>query len=642
MAEGGERSSSSSSSGAAQAPIITPLGGEELINYGEFVKQRDIIMDGGSSSTKNLLCIFCEKICYEAVILDPCGHSGCKRCTLSSTNVCKCGLNIIDKVKDVKTRKMINSLTVSCTNGGDCKKKMKWEELTNHTLNTCEYRKVNCIYADKGCWKKVTFKFLEDHLNDESNCLYPTIACKLCHKRIQRSTESRHVDSECDMFLLECPHCKKKIMRKNFNDHTTRLCAKIPKTCPYTKLVDDIVENLKAASVGEDRKVLDISRCHFSGSEDDLKHHLKDTTPVHIKLVVDAIIAYNNETMERIKKGWAKTITVEDHLCQRTRKIETMFYPLYKRTHKENYKKLIRSFLEPLYDADVMMNVFKKNISDYGCDEEDLYDDDNNGGGEYKNNNNNNGGREYENDNGGDNNNSNTATASTSAAAATNVVATTQPPQPKLQELFTENEHLRQKINQLEQWIIEMDYRLSRERVIYDGGSLIWKIGDYNQLKLESKRKQSCPMYSPPLYIPDKFGYKTCLKIYLNGVDGGKNTHLSIYFIIMRGDYDALLEWPFNRKIQITIRSIKNDYPNMIQEITPKAGKLNIWGKPTTDMNMATGWSQFITHRSLEQDDFLENDRIFIQLSFSNPISLDPVAAAAAASNTTRGASGVN
>ena len=44
-------------------------------------------------------------------------------------------------------------------------------------------------------------------------------------------------------------------------------------------------------------------------------------------------------------------------------------------------------------------------------------------------------------------------------------------------------------------------------------------------------------------------GYKLCARIYLNGDGMGKTTHVSLFFVIMRGQFDALLKWPFRQKV---------------------------------------------------------------------------------------------
>lgn len=41
-----------------------------------------------------------------------------------------------------------------------------------------------------------------------------------------------------------------------------------------------------------------------------------------------------------------------------------------------------------------------------------------------------------------------------------------------------------------------------------------------------------------------------CLRVYLNGDGTGRGTHLSLFFVVMKGPNDALLRWPFNQKVR--------------------------------------------------------------------------------------------
>lgn len=53
-------------------------------------------------------------------------------------------------------------------------------------------------------------------------------------------------------------------------------------------------------------------------------------------------------------------------------------------------------------------------------------------------------------------------------------------------------------------------------------------------------------------FFTSKYGYKMCLRIYLNGDGTGRASHLSLFFVVMRGHSDALLKWPFNQKVKLT------------------------------------------------------------------------------------------
>ncbi len=42
-------------------------------------------------------------------------------------------------------------------------------------------------------------------------------------------------------------------------------------------------------------------------------------------------------------------------------------------------------------------------------------------------------------------------------------------------------------------------------------------------------------------------------RVYLNGEGVGKGTHLSLFFVIMKGDYDPFLPWPFRNKVTMML-----------------------------------------------------------------------------------------
>ena len=96
--------------------------------------------------------------------------------------------------------------------------------------------------------------------------------------------------------------------------------------------------------------------------------------------------------------------------------------------------------------------------------------------------------------------------------------------------------------------LAEQDLRFQvLETAAYDG-LLIWKIKDFARRKHEAVTAKTLSLYSQPFYT-SKYGYKMCARVYLNGDGMGKGTHMSLFFVIMRGDYDDLLQWPFRQKV---------------------------------------------------------------------------------------------
>ena len=98
--------------------------------------------------------------------------------------------------------------------------------------------------------------------------------------------------------------------------------------------------------------------------------------------------------------------------------------------------------------------------------------------------------------------------------------------------------------------LAEMDLRIQcLESASYDG-RLMWKISEYKKRKADAVSNKVASIYSQPFYS-SRFGYKMCARVYLNGDGMGKNTHLSLFFVVMRGEYDQLLTWPFKQKVGI-------------------------------------------------------------------------------------------
>ena len=57
-----------------------------------------------------------------------------------------------------------------------------------------------------------------------------------------------------------------------------------------------------------------------------------------------------------------------------------------------------------------------------------------------------------------------------------------------------------------------------------------------------------------------------------NGFRSGENTHLSVYIVVMKGEYDALLPWPFNKKVTFTLIDQDEDLlkrKKVVAELSP-------------------------------------------------------------------------
>ena len=71
-------------------------------------------------------------------------------------------------------------------------------------------------------------------------------------------------------------------------------------------------------------------------------------------------------------------------------------------------------------------------------------------------------------------------------------------------------------------------------------GHFVWKIPEVARRRDEAITGKTISLYSAPSYT-SRFGYKLCLRLYMDGDGSGKGTHLSFFLMMMKGEYDALL-----------------------------------------------------------------------------------------------------
>lgn len=82
--------------------------------------------------------------------------------------------------------------------------------------------------------------------------------------------------------------------------------------------------------------------------------------------------------------------------------------------------------------------------------------------------------------------------------------------------------------------LAEQELRIKTlELTTYDG-TLFWKISEWSKRRSEAQSNQVTSLYSP-IFYSSKNGYKMCARLYPNGDGMGKNTHMSIFFVVMRG-----------------------------------------------------------------------------------------------------------
>ncbi|KFV60595.1 TNF receptor-associated factor 2, partial [Gavia stellata] len=152
---------------------------------------------------------------------------------------------------------------------------------------------------------------------------------------------------------------------------------------------------------------------------------------------------------------------------------------------------------------------------------------------------------------------------------------------------------------------------LISEQASYDG-VFLWKITDVGRKLQDSVTGRTVSLYSPAFYTA-KYGYKVCLRVYLNGDGTGKGTHLSLFFVVMKGDYDALLPWPFRHKVTFMLLD-QNNREHIIDAFRPDLTSAS-FQRPVNDMNVASGCPMFLPLSKLQSPKYayVKEDTLFLK-----------------------------
>jgi len=149
----------------------------------------------------------------------------------------------------------------------------------------------------------------------------------------------------------------------------------------------------------------------------------------------------------------------------------------------------------------------------------------------------------------------------------------------------------RKRVDTLEKKVKHLELQVSALELMSYDGTFIWKISDFSRRRQEAISGKKPSIDSTPFYT-SKTGYKMCARIYLNGDGMGRGTHVSLFFVIMRGQYDAMLRWPFRQKVTFIFID-QNGRDHVIDAFMPDATSTS-FQRPTTDMNIESGCPLFL------------------------------------------------
>ena len=152
--------------------------------------------------------------------------------------------------------------------------------------------------------------------------------------------------------------------------------------------------------------------------------------------------------------------------------------------------------------------------------------------------------------------------------------------------------------------------------------TLIWKIDGYSEALRQAKTGEKKVLYSEPFYTKtetDSYGYRVKVLIYPNGVESAKNKYLSVYIKVIKGEYDAILPWPFKRKVKFALIDQQEDplqQQNVTNEIT--WSHASVFSRPSEKESPGRGFGLFVHHTKLNTRRYIVDDTLFLRVTISS------------------------
>jgi hypothetical protein len=130
----------------------------------------------------------------------------------------------------------------------------------------------------------------------------------------------------------------------------------------------------------------------------------------------------------------------------------------------------------------------------------------------------------------------------------------------------------------------------------------------------DAQSDRQVSIYSAPFYSSPT-GYKMCARLYLHGDGNARRTHMSLFFVLMRSECDAILKFPFHFKVTFCLYDQTNQQHHIIDSFRPDI-KSTSFQRPRSDMNIASGIPKFFPLAMMQHDQnpYVRDNTMFIKV----------------------------
>uniref|UniRef100_A0A3P9L7D5 TNF receptor-associated factor n=1 Tax=Oryzias latipes TaxID=8090 RepID=A0A3P9L7D5_ORYLA len=437
-----------------------------------------------------------------------------------------------------------------------------------------EVEALAAVCPNEGCtWTGTVKEFEASH---EGSCDFTIIMCPSCKELMRANEQERHNERECPERTLNCKYCKEPFLLKNIKAHD-EICPKYPMMCegcakkkiPREKVEKEKIHDHERQCSYEHLNLL----LHFIMG---IKVSLESLQPQRLEVASQKLHELHQSLrdleLRMSQLGRSGTAPLQG-ACAAT--LATSFTPLPSamgaalELQLQSEKTKVAELSRRCQELELKVSTFENILCilnrelERSCATMEAYN------------------RQHRLD------------------------------QDKIEILSNKVRQLERTVSLRDLSIVEMEGKMKDMSAATYDGIFIWKISDFTKKRQDAMAGRAPAMFSPAFYT-SKYGYKMCLRIYLNGDGTGRGTHLSLFFVVMRGHSDALLKWPFNQKVTLMLLD-QNNREHIIDAFRPDISSSS-FQRPVSDMNIASGCPLFCPLSKLDsKNSYIRDETIFIK-----------------------------
>lgn len=151
----------------------------------------------------------------------------------------------------------------------------------------------------------------------------------------------------------------------------------------------------------------------------------------------------------------------------------------------------------------------------------------------------------------------------------------------------------------------------------------LWPVTDFWEKVSRAKNGIEVQIESDSFYL-GLHGYKMKLRLYPNGIKEGINVYTSLFVVLMKGKYDAILPWPFQYDVKFTIIDQNPDLKqrqNFSSSVSPNPSWTTMQ-RPKVEENAGQGFTKFLSHEKFRKSSYVVDETLFIKFEASRCKSL--------------------